>query len=98
MSLELWFGEDSKVSVKENIVGKFSICDELSIINVTALMKNNFGFMKIYVLWIKYVWVIETFRDFDGPLVIEDFVFELFWKNLRMEYGRGLSLKLVYIV
>ena len=41
------------MSVKEEIVGEFSDCDEISIINATTLMKNNFGFLKIYVLLIK---------------------------------------------
>ena len=39
--------------VKEDIVGEFNDCEEISIINAMTLMKKNYGFLKIYVLQIK---------------------------------------------
>ena len=36
--------------VKEDNVGEFSDCDEIIILDATTLMKNNCGFLKIYVL------------------------------------------------
>ena len=53
--------EKFEILVKEDIVSELSDCDEISIINATSLMKNNFaplmknnfGFLKIYVLRIK---------------------------------------------
>ena len=42
-----------KVLVKKDNVGKFSDCDKVSILDATTLMKNNFEFLKIYVLQIK---------------------------------------------
>ena len=41
------------MSVKEDDVGEFSDRVEISILGATMLRKNNFGFLKFYVLWIE---------------------------------------------
>ena len=41
--------------VKEDNVGEFSDYDEIRILDATMLMKNNYIFLKILALWIKWV-------------------------------------------
>ena len=41
-------------------------------------------------------WIVEIFGNFDGSSVIEDFVFELFRKDLSMGYRRGIKWDLKY--
>ena len=50
--------------VKEDNVSEFSDCDETSILDATTLMKNNFEFLKIYVLRIKKVLRNGDFWEF----------------------------------
>ena len=39
---------------------------------------------------------MEISRNFDGPSMIEDFVFELFRKDLSMKYRRGIKEDMKY--
>ena len=34
---------------------------------------------------------MEISSNFDGPSMIEDFVFELFWIDLSMDYRKGIK-------
>ena len=51
---------------KEDNVGGFNDCDEISILGTTTLRKNNFGFLKFYVLLIEKVFEKWRFQNFDG--------------------------------
>ena len=53
--------------VKKDNVGEFSDCDEISILGTTTLRKNNFGFLKFYVL--QRFLSNGDFGNFDGPSV-----------------------------
>ena len=39
---------------------------------------------------------MEIFENFDRPSMIEDFVFELFWKDLSMRYRKGIKWDMKY--
>ena len=71
-------------------------CDEISIINVTTVMKNDFGFLEVmHFGWsrLSNIGALEILMDCQW---IDDLVVELSWKDLSMGYGRGKKWNLKY--